>query len=221
VEAAVVLAVLAIGGLIAFAGWYASESQTTLRRLRATPQLPIGQVPEGTEVRIRGRVEPLSPPGVAPLSGRACVFYEVIIEELRGGKNKRWVRLVRDVQGVPFAVVDDTGRAIVDASGAKLALHHDVTTRSGTLDDADAREQALLARHGISSTGWVFNKTIRYLEAVLEPGETVVVAGQGVREPDPDAVAQVAGYREGLPTRLRLTSSATFPLYVSDRAGDV
>jgi hypothetical protein len=216
----VVLAILVFGA-IAFFGWYAGETQSTLRRLRATPQLPIGQVPEGTEVRIRGRVEPLSPPGQAPLTGRACVFYEVIVEEKRGGKNKHWVRVIREIHGVPFAVVDDTGRAIVDASGAKLALHHDVTTRSGTLDDADAREQALLARHNIAATGWVFNKTMRYSEAVIEPGETVVVAGQGIREPDPDAVGQVAGYREGLPTRLRLTSSATFPLYVSDRAGDV
>jgi hypothetical protein len=42
----------------------------------------------------------------------------------------------------------------------------------------------------------------------------VAVFGGGVREPDPDGVSMT--YRDGAPTRLHLTGTAKFPLFVSD-----
>ena len=61
----------------------------------------------------------------------------------------------------------------------------------------------------------MFNKAIQYLEAVIHVGETVAILGSAVREPDPDAPPG-DGYREGPPTRLRFTSSARYPLRISD-----
>lgn len=61
----------------------------------------------------------------------------------------------------------------------------------------------------------MFNKGLRYKEAMIEVNETVAVLGQGIREPDPE-MALAQDYRTGPPTRLRLTSSPRFPLVISD-----
>ena len=54
------------------------------------------------------------------------------------------------------------------------------------------------------------------LEESPDPaGYEAVVLGSGVREPDPNAPPEAA-YRGAPPTRLRLTSSAKFPLVISD-----
>ena len=80
---------------------------------------------------------------------------------------------------------------------------------------ADPVQEAFLQRHGKSSKGWVFNKGLRYREAMIEVNETVAVLGQGIREPD-TAMAPSGDYRSGPPTLLRLTSSPKFPLVISD-----
>jgi hypothetical protein len=46
------------------------------------------------------------------------------------------------------------------------------------------------------------------------------VFGAGVREPDPETMP-IAGYRDELPTRLRLQSTADARLTISTRAADV
>jgi hypothetical protein len=117
---------------------------------------------------------------------------------------------------VPFAVDDGTGRAIVNPGQARVALVVDHSTSSGSFDDATGVEEGFLARHGMKSTGWFFNRTLRYREGAIEVGERVSVLGRGVREPDPDAVARVSGYRDLPPTRLRIEGASGIPLYVSD-----
>ena len=83
------------------------------------------------------------------------------------------------------------------------------------MDDATPAAEAFLARHGHAGKRWMFNKNLRYIEAVIEVGETVSVLGSGVREGDPMALPP-EGYRSAPPTRLRLTSSPRFPLVISD-----
>ena len=198
--------------------WYFSPAQRILRTLRNTPVVPIRDVPEGTPARITGQVALWGNPLQAPLSGRPCAYYEVTVEQHRSnGKRSHWHQILREVQGVPFIVRDGTGTAIIDPAGAKITIHMDATSRSGTLDDATPQEEALLARHNLRSQGWVFNKQLRYREGVIEPGETVTALGCAVREPDPDAGGQAAGYREGGPMRLRMSGSPQAPLLLTDR----
>lgn len=214
------LAILIVVGVIAIIvlAIYFSPDRRVLRKLRATPLLPCAQVAEGQEARIAGTVGVFEATLTAPLTGRQCVYFRVTVTEERGsGKNRRTVTIIDEIRGVPFVVSDATGRAIIDPSKAKVALDMDGKSRSGTFDNATEAENALLARHGKSSGGIIFNKALTYREGVIEPGEQVAVAGSGVREPDPQAVAQAGAYREGAPTLLRLTSSAKFPLQLTDR----
>jgi hypothetical protein len=115
-------------------------------------------------------------------------------------------------------LTDGTGRAIIDPTGAEIALDFDSRSSSGTFDNANEAEEAFLARHHQKSQGWVFNKGLRYREAVIHIGETIAVLGEGVREPDPDG-SPTSEYRGAAPTRLRLTSTPRFPLVISDNAG--
>jgi hypothetical protein len=214
-EALVVLAVVA-GVAIVAASFMWNEKARIRRELRGASRVDIGDLREGRTGRVVGVVgdgETLQ----APFTGRSCVFYEASVEEYRSsGKTGSWRQVVREARGVPFVLDDGTGRAIVDPSGARVAVDLDMTTRSGTFDDATPVEEEFLTRHGLRSTGWVFNKSLRYREGVIEVGETIAVMGQGVREPDPDAVGKVGGYRSGPPTRLRLGGSARHPILLSD-----
>ena len=99
-----------------------------------------------------------------------------------------------------------------DPGQSTLLLHMDATTRSGTLDDATPVEESFLSRNGVASTGVWLNKTLRYIEGVIEPGERVAIVGRGVREPDPDAGP------DALATRIRLGGSEDQPILITDRA---
>ncbi len=217
-----VLALCAVVGL-AYAGWYRSEAQQIKRGLRGAPATGIGAAAEGTAVRITGQVI-ADGTMEAPLSGRICVCYQLIVEEESsstdsdGNSTTTWSEVLREVRGVPFIVHDGTGRALIDPTGARITLHQDHDTSSGTFDPASPREEAILARHGQKSSGWVFNRALRYQEGVIVAGETIAAAGHGVREPDPDAVGEASGYREGPPMRFRMSGSAAAPLFLSDRA---
>jgi len=213
----VVFVVVPIVVVVLVLVWFFSADQQIRRRLRNAPRVDIAALGDGQEARVVGRVVPMQTMA-APLSGRPCVFYDITVEQYRsnGRSSGSWHTILRERRGVPFLVEDGSGRALVDPEGAQIAVVHDSTTRSGTLDDASPQEEALLARHGLKSQGWVLNKRLRYNEGVFEPGETVAVLGAGVREPDPSAVAAVQGYREALPTRLRLGGSQRFPLHLSD-----
>jgi hypothetical protein len=207
--------ILVIGAAMAVVGvgfWYFSAANRLKRELRAARVWPIGELPENTIGRVIGEAHPIDRVLEGPLSGRACVYYVARVEE--EGSNS-WKTVIEEHDGVPFLLDDGSGRAIVDPVNAEVVLTFDSDSSSGTFDDATRTEEAFLAKHGRSSTGWVFNKKLRYTEAIIEPGETIAVLGSGVREPDPQAMPG-EGYRSAPPTRLRLTSSRQHPLRISD-----
>lgn len=208
-ETFVVVLVLGGIGLIAFLVWYFSETQRFRRLLRKTPRVAIRDLQEGEPVRIVGTVQPLEEVE-APISGRPCAYYEVVVEEKVGGKHKYWRQRARETSGVAFAVDDGTGAAYVDPSAARVVLSFDHSTRSGTFDDANERETSFLARHGVSPTGWIFNKALRYKEGVLEAGETIAVLGVPARMASGDASSS--------PFHVRMIGTLDGPLLLCDYA---
>lgn len=196
--------------------WYFSDAQKVRRQLRRAPVKSIGQVGDDELAKVVGRVRPLGESLSAPLTGRPCVYFVAIVQERQKRRNSsHWRTIAREERCVPFVLEDDTGRAIVEATAARAALDVDSHSTSGVLDDPTDAQRAFLARHGQSATGLIFNRRLRYREAVIEDGEIVAVLGAGTREPDPDA-APTDGYRGAAPTRLRLTSSRKYPLVISD-----
>jgi hypothetical protein len=205
--------------LIAVLGWYFGAAQRLKRQLKAAKPWSLNELPEDTHGRVIGQARPLGEQLQGPLTGRACVYYIAMVEEQRStGRSTYWRTVASETRGVAFLLEDGTGRAIIDPNGAQVALNFDGNSKSGTFNAADPVQEAFLARHGQKSQGWVFNKTLRYREAMIEVGETIAVLGSGTREPDPHAAPEAA-YRGAPPTRLRLTSSPRFPLIISDDPG--
>jgi hypothetical protein len=191
-----VLIVLAIP-VVLFCIWYFSDEQRTKRAIRTAPGTPIAQAQAGNMAKLTGRVSYLTEPVSAPLSGRSCAYYLVTVEEYRSsGKSGSWVTILRDAGGVDFLIEDGTGRARVVNQALKVVAVQDAKYSSGTFNDATPELEAYLAKHGQKSKGWLFNKGMRYLEAVFEEGETVAIVGQIGFEHDPGAVPEGAGYRE-------------------------
>jgi hypothetical protein len=200
-----------VGGLL----WYYSENEKIKRALREAKKYSIKEFPDGAQGKIVGRVEFLGEPLRAPLSGRPCAFYSIRVEEYRSnGKSGSWYKIIGDEVGINFGMSDGTGQAIIHAEAAKTVLTEDHETKSGTFDDPTEVERAYLESKSVEGQGWVFNKSLRYIEGVLEADEMVSVFGYGSKEPDPDAAP--AGYRDMAPMRLRISGSANHPPLISD-----
>lgn len=132
---------------------------------------------------VRGRILPLDAPLVSPLGQRECVYFSFRIDEkvtqMKRGKIKtKWRTILSESMGRPCIIDDGTGRAEIALGGAELDLDVDQFTRSGFLNDAPAHVEALLQDHGKTSVGVLLNKSMRYEETVLAPGDELYVLGE-------------------------------------------
>jgi hypothetical protein len=212
---------LAVIVVIFLASWWFSADQRARRAMKAVPRRRVAEVIEGEKARVVGRVE-VERTVTAPLSGRPCAYWRVVVEEKRSsGKSSHWRTIIDEHDGVDFFLRDEDGKALVKTAFVHAVLEKDSHFSSGLFDDAGPELEAFLAQRGHSSTGLVFNKTMRYREGVVEPGELVAAVGVGRWERDPDEQARAgAGYREArLPERLVLDAPAEGPLLLSDEVG--
>lgn len=209
--------VLVLGGVSAgIASWYWSATARLRRALRQAKHVSIAEAPEGSVVRLDGRVvegETLE----APLTRRRCVYYVAIVDEFVAGSTPdSWRELAREARGVQFTIEDGTGRAIVDPDGAHADVDLDRTSTSNLVEAPTAAQAAFLERKGVKLTGWSSGTTLRYREGVFEVGEPIAIMCRPMREPDPGAASREVGYREAPGTRLRVTGSARHPILLSD-----
>lgn len=182
--AAVPLPVAVIAAAVAISvvgvSMYFSADARTRRALKNVRASPISGLAPGQVARVRGRIVALGDLLSAPLSERECVYYLAFAEEQRSnGKTTSWREIAREERYVDFVIEDGTGVVTVRMAVPRVAVVRDVHTRSGTFDDANAREEAFLARHGLQSTGALLglNRALRYTEGALEVGEEVTVLG--------------------------------------------
>src|SRR5262249_36836596 len=153
---------------------------------RRAPRRRLCDAPEATAVCVVGTVRPLARRLLeAPLTGRLCVYYAVRIDEIRprGDLDRE---LGRAAESLPFALADGGELAIVDPAHAQIAAAWDHASSSAAAFDADARQRALLADHGLIDRNWFNTAAVRYREAVIVEDERVAVLGAATREPDPE-----------------------------------
>ncbi|MFO0613641.1 MAG: GIDE domain-containing protein [Polyangiaceae bacterium] len=213
--------VIVVGIVIALASYFTSAAYRIRKQLREAVRRPIGELGPGMAAKVIGRVVPVETGLLqAPLSGRPCVFYEAVVEEhVSSGRSSHWVERIRESNRVDFALDDSTGVVRVSSREQMDYLaERDSEQRSGTFNDAAPHLEAFLARHGMKSQGWVFNKSLRYREGVFEPGEAVAVVGVVEHEDDPDGSAEAQGYR-ATARRAVLKAPAGGALVASDEKG--
>jgi len=165
----------AAGGLWLF--WYGWKAQQRKRLIAGIPTSPIRSLALGL-VEVSGQAAPEAEPLISPFGGLPCVFYSYAVEErVQSGKNTRWQKLAGGTSEQPFFVRDATGQVLVVPTGATLVLPDERITRSNLYGELPPLTLAGLSRLGISSRGWIGNKTLRCRESLLLPNESIYVLG--------------------------------------------
>jgi hypothetical protein len=200
------------GGLVAlglvWAGYRLfAPAERTKRALARAVATPIGEAKEGV-AKVVGVVEAIETL-TAPISGRACVYYEAVVHEV-GNRSRNL--LIRETRSCDFLVRDETGVARVEMTHVEPKVEKDAYVRAGELPEPTAELEALLARHG--HAGRAKRARLAYREGAIEVGERVSVLGAVAREPDPGAKS-AGGYRDP-PTRAVLRSGPGVVLELSD-----
>lgn len=197
-------ALLVIGGVLFLIGVIVVltnlKNWKRRQRIIATPTSPIAHAPGNQLVEIKGRVVP-SEQGIVqtPFSGRHAVWTRVTVQELRSsGRNSYWHTLLTEMDGRVFMVDDGSGQlGRVMPAGASVILDKVNIAASGTFNDAQPHLEAFLSSRGLKSTSWLgFNKSMRYEEELLAPGDPVYALGPSRREAGPpvnDGYRMVAG----------------------------
>lgn len=133
-------------------------------------------------------------PLIAPLTGRACVFYETEVVRAVGLGRDPWdieFRVAHEKRVLPLLVDDGTGSVVVDTARAELLLEADVDRWSTARDVGADAEDAFLAKFGRRRRGWLFEKRLHFRESIIEVGERVAVLGVPLPasepSPQPDA----------------------------------
>lgn len=165
---------------------------------------PIGELPDGEVGRMVGTVREHKRTLRGPLSGRACVYYLVLVEQAG-------VILWTERDGVAFALEDSRGRAIIEPATASVALLLDHREQTRTPREATPQQDAVLARHGYNIPG---AEELVFYEAVIVADERVTVAGAGWREPVGGS-SQESDFRSPPPMQLRIAGTDAAPLSIA------
>src|SRR4051794_30724536 len=207
-------ALLVIGGVLFIIGVIVVltnlKNWKRRQRIIQTPTSPIAQAPGNQLVEIKGRVVP-SEQGIiqTPFSGRHAVWTRITVQELRSsGRNSYWYTLLTEMDGRPFMVDDGSGQyARVMPAGASVILDKVNVAASGTFNDAQPHLEAFLASRGLKSTSWLgLNKSMRYEEELLAPGDPVYALGPSRREAGPMGSQLVMFVAPGPENELILTN---------------
>jgi hypothetical protein len=219
VEVGLFIAIGVMAVVATTAGYFSPPNRARRRARRTERALAARQRTWISEadgpVRVTGQIHQDAKLLQAPLSGRRCVVYELVIDELSSGSPSLWQRLLELRQACPFLLADESGTARIEPAGPGfVALIHDrVGVTSGAYPGNHRELSRVLESSGLLPMTWLGRwRPLRYAEGVLEPGELVTVGGNGAREIDP------GGDRPSLrspPQRLVIRGSEEEPLLIT------
>ena len=186
------------------------------RLLRTAPNRALADVADDAFVRVTGTVEPLDSRVLeAPLSGRICAYYSlVVLEPMRHGSLRRLREVATEQSAIPFLLKAGALRAVIDPAHARVSSGFDYKD-ARKLTECTDRQRDVLARHDLQFRFSLVGKPATFREAILAIDEPIVVFGAGTSEPQ-IPIGSDRGYRDGPPTRLRFTGTSRYPLVISD-----
>ena len=199
--AIVVAGAIALVGLGFAAGLIVGlvRARHRIKFIEAAPECQGGQLIAGL-AKMRGEIRAVNGADllVSPMTQAPCVYYKFVVEQECTRSDRTdgsmrpetdWHSVITDEQAVPAAVRDETGDALVDLKNAEVELSRGQRLESGTLNNAPAGlEHRLNKLYGFSSKGFIFNKSLRYIERVIEEGVRVFVVGEVKVHPSGTAV---------------------------------
>lgn len=206
------LIVAAIFGAALLLFYSATPGRRARRAAWRVPSRRIRDLRAYETARVIGTVEVEAERTVrSPLSGRECVYWHVVVQEL--GERGVWHTVLDEGDGVDFLVRDETGTVLVQPGRARAFLERDQRYYELGLLLAPCPElERFLASRGHASR----DRSLRCYEGVLEPGEEAAVVGVGARRRNPPS-GEATGYRDApAPERLALTGPAGDALVLSN-----
>jgi hypothetical protein len=150
------------------------------RLIENTPTSKIRSLAMG-RVEIFGKVVAEAKKKIkSPFSGADCVYCKWTIEEYRSqGKSSRWVIVKEGVETNHFNLRDNTGKVLVDPKGSQLDIPVDFESKKLT-----EPIKKYLDGEAIKYKSWLgFNKSLRFREYYLAPGDEVYVMGSAGDNP--------------------------------------
>jgi len=173
----ILLGVILFGCIV---GWYFSRQQVVKRKLRKMPHKPVGEYQEGECGRIMGQVRVSGHSFNAPLSGRKCAYYYVLVQELHISRRSwRWDTIIEEEKGGDVLIQDGNHYALILTKTIRSWIDQDVKYRSGTFKNATPNLKSYLEKHQQSSEGCLgLNRDLRYKEGAVEENEILTVSGK-------------------------------------------
>lgn len=179
-------------GLLVFVmvAWYllaGSPRARSARLLAETPRSTIAAATPGQLVKLAGRVVSHGSALVSPLTGRDCVYFKCVVEQLvRSEDGRRWATVARQEQGCDFILEDPGGQLEVHLDRELLVLVEarrlNLTER--THSSVSPRLGQFLAQHGRAASDLLGLAEFRCWESAVRLGNAVVVLGQ-IQAPPP------------------------------------
>jgi hypothetical protein len=146
------------------------------RRVRAAD---LGREAGVVEVRGRARADAKTGPIMAPLTGRPCVTFTVLVERAAprdGKKRDEDPDFLTFMAAAPFVVDDGSGQVPVDLTRARVPVTgFDVVVRRPLERLTNPLEKLLAARLHKPGGLWCMNREVAATEAVLLEGAEVSV----------------------------------------------
>lgn len=167
-------------GFFGILALYNTTKNTIIREFKKSRKKSMNSIRECEYVKVIGKAKAINDPLLAPLSGRLCVYYHVLVE-VKGDKS--WRKIINDEKYQDFYIESQSEIAKVELttlhkSMKRYYLVKDYKHNSGFRNDAPKQLEAYLELHSKKSTGlFGINKTIRYTEGVIEINETIGVKG--------------------------------------------
>jgi hypothetical protein len=121
----------------------------------------------------------------SPFTEKQCVYYQFTIEEYQSsGKNSHWVTIKKGEQRCLFYLKDDTGKVMIDPTGATIEARKDFEYQSGLGKDPPEQVIRFLSANNLTHEGFFgLNKTMRYRETIIIPDDTLYIMGTAGENP--------------------------------------
>lgn len=183
------------------------------RKLQRAPHKTMAEFQNGDMAKVIGSVHAIENHLIAPLSGRKCVQYHIVIEKARSNEDgDTWTTIVDEFVKSKFTITDRKNHAYINDMNVKHYIVKDKEYSSGFLKDATLPLEKYLSSKKISVEGVLgFNKKLRYKEGILAPNEKVAALGQGNWKS-----AQDLNLPEFYKNILEITATEKHPVYLSD-----
>jgi hypothetical protein len=152
------------------------------RLLQNTPRSKVRSAAMGL-VELSGVAQPVEAPLIAPVSQRPCCWWHCRVQELRSnGRSSNWVTIQENTSQTLLYLQDETGRVLVDPTGAEL---HVLNTIQGLNAETRTLLAGTLNGWGINDLNWIGGGRLRVIEDMIADGAPLMVLGELISLSEP------------------------------------